>query len=822
VDDLLRDLRNGLRIIARNPGFSLLVVMVLALGIGANTAIFSVVSSVLLRDLPYPNPEGLVRVYTINPSRLWSESAVSLHDFRDWQAQNQVFAHLAAFNPRSANISGGQEPERIDYAVVTADFFSVLGSEPILGRGFLAEEDSPGQGNVVVLSYGFWQRYFGADPSVVGRQLSLNGESVSVVGVMPAHVRFPTSTIELWKPIASRAEDTGDRAGRWLSTVARLKPGITLEQAESEMGTIAARLAQTYPESNRGWGVTLTPLQRDQTSRVRPALLLLWGAVGLVLLIACANVANLLLVRAAARSTEVSIRSALGAGRIRIIRQLLTESLLLSCLGGAVGWLLAIWGTKSLPGLSADGFAAPVEADRWVLIYSIGLSMLTGVLSGLLPALKASKTKLSDALKEGSHSSAGPAQLRVRGLLVVSEIALTLVLLVGAGLLLQSFVNLLRVDLGFEAENLLTMRIAPPQAQQRAEESLEDFFERFRDERRQMVDFYRSVVERTESLPDVESAGVINVPPLSGRHWTVGFNIEGRPAQSRSDQPTAFGRVVSPGFLETVGIPLLEGRLLTAFDDEEAPAVAVVNRTMARRHWPNESPIGKRIRFGENPEIFQWVTIVGLVGDAHLSAIETAPDAAVFIPFPQAVFGHFGDWGMTLMVRSLSSPTTLVGAIRDQVHQLDPTLPLYRVRTMEQLIDETVAQRRVNVLLLGIFAGLALVLALVGVYSVISYSISQRAHELGVRIALGAQRPDIVKLVLGHGLVMTLVGVGLGLAITLALSRLLTSFLYGVGVADLLTLAGVSALLIVTALAACLLPARRATKVDPMTALQCE
>jgi putative ABC transport system permease protein len=674
----------------------------------------------------------------------------------------------------------------------------------------------------VVLSYGFWQRYFGADPNAVGGRLSLNGESVVVVGVMPAHVRFPSSTTELWKPIASKPEDTGDRAGRWLSTVARLRPGITLEQAESEMDTIAVRLAQAYPDSNSGWGVTLTPLQRDQTSRVRPALLLLWSAVGLVLLIACANVANLLLVRAAAREREVSIRSALGAGRARIVRLLLTESLLLACLGGAVGCLLAFWGTKLLPRLSAEGLAAAVEADRWVLIYAVGLSVLTGVLSGLLPAVKASKTNLNDALKEGIHSSAGPSQHRVRSLLVISEIALTLVLLVGAGLLLQSFVNLLRVDLGFETENLLTLRIAPPQAQQRAEESLEDFFERFQNERRQMVDFYRSVVERVESLPGIDSAGVINVPPLSGSHWTVGFNLEGHPPLSRSDQPTAFGRIVSPGFLEALGVPLLEGRMLAASDDDEAPAVAIINQTMARRHWTNESPIGKRIRFGENPEIFQWVTVVGVVGDVHLSAMETRPDAAVFIPFPQAVFGHFGDWGMTLMARIQAPPSTLIDAIRDQVRQLDPTLPLYRIRTMDQIVAESVTQRRVNVLLLGMFAGLALLLALVGVYSVLSYSITQRRQELGVRIALGATRPDIAGLVLRHGLGMALVGVGVGLAITMALSRLLASFLYGVGVADLLTLTGVSALLLVTALAACLLPARRAMQVDPMTALHCE
>lgn len=822
MQTFIQDLRYGLRLLLKQPVFTLIAIVTLALGIGANTAIFSVVNAALLSPLPYPNPDQIVRVYTNNPSRGWNQSMVSLHDFRDWEAQNQAFSQLAAFNQRSANVTGSDQPERIDYSLVTANLFSVLGTEAALGRTFTAEEDQPGHGNVVVLSYRFWQRSFGGDKSVIGKSVQLNGENCVIVGVMPARVRFPSPDVELWKPIAMTPESTGERSGRWLEAIARLKPGVTQEQAQAEMETIAARLAQTYPESNQGWGVEMMKLHQQQVSDFRPALLLMWGAVGLVLLIACANVANLLLARAAFREKEIAVRSALGAGRSRIVRQLLTESLILALLGGLAGWLFAIWGTELLPDLSAGGFVSDVKIDRNVLFYSLALAVSTGILFGMIPALKAAKTNLNDTLKDGGRSSNGSSNHRARNLLVISEIALTLLLLIGAGLLLRSFVSLLNVDPGFDPQNLLTLKVAPPQAVPLPGESSDDYFRRYSSERQQMAVFYRSVVERVKALPGVEAAGVTNVLPLSGNRWTVGFNIEGRASRPRAEQPTAFGRVVSPGFLRAMKIRLLEGRELNEFDVRDAELVAVVSQTMARRHWPNESAIGRRIRFGEDPDIFKWVKVVGVVSDVRMNDMATTPDAAIYVPFPQAIFGHFGDWGMTLAVRTKSNPAPLIEAIRQQVSALDRTLPVYQVRTMEQVISESVAQRRSSMTLLTIFAVLALVLAVVGIYGVISYSVNQRTHELGIRVALGAGNPDILKLIIGQGLMLTLVGIGIGLIASFALTRFLSGMLFGVGATDPVTFIGVPLLLVLVAVLACYFPARKATKVDPMAALRYE
>ncbi len=822
MQTFLQDLRYGLRLLLKQPGFTLIAVVTLALGIGANTAIFSVVNATLLSPLPYPEPDQIVRVYTNNPSRGWNQSMVSLHDFRDWEAQNQAFSHIAAFNQRSANITGGQQPERIDYSLVTANLFSVLGIEPAIGRVFTTEEDQPGRGNVIVLSRRFWQRYFNGDESVIGKTLQLNGENCVIVGVMPAQVRFPSPDVDLWKPIAMTPESTGERSGRWLEAVARLKPGVTQEQAQADMQTIAARLAKTYPESNEGWGVEMLRLHQQQVSDFRPALLLMWGAVGLVLLIACANVANLLLARATSREKEIAIRSALGAGRWRIVRQLLTESLILALLGGLAGWLLAIWGTELLPDLSAGGFVSDVKIDRGVLVYSLALAVLTGVLFGMIPAFKAARTNLNCALKDGGRSSNGSIHHRARNLLVIGEIAVTMLLMVGAGLLLRSFVSLLKVDPGFDPQNLLTLKVAPPQARPLPGESELDFFRRLSYERQQMAVFYDSVVNGVEALPGVETAGATNVLPLSGNRWNVGFDIEGRASRPRAEQPTAFGRVVSAGFLRAMKIPLLEGRELNQFDVRDAELVAVVSQTMARRHWPNESVIGKRIRFGENPEFFKWVKIVGVVSDVRMNDMETAPDAAIYIPFPQAIFGHFGDWGMTLIVRTRSNPAALIESIRQQIQALDKTLPIYQVRTMEQIIGESVAQRRSSMQLLLTFALLALTLASVGIYGVVSYSVSQQTHDIGVRMALGAKASDILKMVLKQGLTLTLIGLAIGVAGALALTRLLGTLLYDVSASDPVTFALVIVTLAIVALFASLIPAWRAAKVDPMIALRYE
>ncbi len=819
---LWQDLRYGARMLRKQPGFTLIAVLTISLGIGANTAIFSVVNAVLLRPLPYPRPDEVAQVDTSNASRGWTQSQVSLPDFRDWQAQTQAFAHLAAYSQRSANLSGGAQPERVEYALATATLFDVLATEPLLGRVFLPEEDQPGRGNVVLLSYGFWQRAFGGASGVIGQTMSLNGEICTVVGVMPARAQFPNADVALWKPLAMKRDEAGGRDGRWLEVVGRLKAGVTVAQAQAEMERITGNLARDYPASNAGWSARVSSLHTAQTSELRPSLLMLWGAVGLVLLIACANVANLLLARAAGRGQEIALRSALGASRIRLVRQMLTESLLLALLGGATGVLLALWGVALLPSLDPNGATPRIELDRWALGYSLALAMLTGLLFGLLPALKTARTDLQTALKEGGRASDASPRQRARNLLIAGEVAVTLALLAGAGLLLRSFAALMRVDPGFDTRNVLTLRLAPPQAQRLPGERGGAYFKRLQDERQQVAGFYRALTERVEALPGVQSVGVINRLPLTGANWIVGFNVEGRPSRSRAEQPSAYGRIVDAGLLRTLQTPLLGGRLLAESDTQQAPPVAVINQTMARQHWPNEDAVGKRLRFGDDPEIFDWVTVVGVVGDVRFNNLESAPEATVYLPFTQAIFGHFGDWGMSLVVRAQSNPAALADAIRAQAQALDKTLPVYQIRTLDQLVEQNLAQRRAGMLWLSLFAALALMLAVVGLYGVLSYAVASRTREIGVRLALGAQRRDIARLIIGQGLKPVLAGIALGLGAAYAATRLLQKMLFGVSATDPLTFAAIVLLLIGVALAACWIPARRAAKVDPMIALRCD
>ncbi len=816
---LLQDIRYGLRGLGHHPVFTLVAVLTLALGIGANTAIFSVVNAVLLRALPYPNPEQLVSVTGKNPVRGWQNSNASLHDVLDWQQQNHVFAQLAAFNPGSVNLSGGTQPERVDYARVTAGFFSVLGAEALLGRTLQPADDQPGRGNVVVLSHGFWQRYFGGAPDVIGKTLLIDGTLCTIVGVMPRHVQYPNAEIELWKPLALKPEATGTRDGRWLQVVGRLKPDVTLTQAQSEIELIAHNLAAQYPSTNKDWSVQLTPLQTQQTGQVRSALLLLWGAAGLVLLIACANVANLLLARAAQREKELAVRSALGASRGRIVRQLLTESVLLAMLGGTLGVLLAWWSVGVLARLSLGEQQSNVGLDGRVLLYSLTLSLLTGIIFGLAPAVKASATDLTESLKEGGRGFAGSLRHRTRSLLMMGEIALTLVLLVSAGLLLRSFVAVLKVNAGFDPGHLLTMRIAPPQAQPQAGEAEEAFFKRFAAERQQMARFYYTLLDGVRNLPGVEAAGVINRPPLGGNWWGVDLQREGGDERGANDKVFALARVIDPGYFQALRVPLLQGRALNDFDHNQAQKVAVINQTMAQRYWPNDNPLGKRLVLRAG---LDSLTVVGVVGDVRYSGLEAPPDPTLYVPFAQALVGHWGDWGMTLVIRANAEPSQLANAVRAQLQTLDRTLPLYAVSSMQQVLDDATAQRRANLLLLGLFAVLALVLAVIGMYGVISYSVGQRTREFGLRMALGARPGAVLKLVLREGLAIALLGIGAGVAASLALARLLSTQLYETRTTDPWTFVGVPILLLFVALLACWIPARRATMVDPMIALRCE
>ncbi|MBK9316992.1 MAG: ABC transporter permease [Acidobacteria bacterium] len=775
---IIQDLRFGARMLLKKPGFTLIIVLTLALGIGANTAIFSIVRGVLLRPLPYPAPDQLVRVFGNNPGRGFANSNISLHDFIDWQKQNRSFSYLAAYNPGSINLSSaGHLPQRIDYTRVTADFFSVLGVDPIIGRAFQAEDDQPGRGDVVVLSHGFWLNYSGGSSDVLGKKILLDGVPHTIIGVMPRHAGFPSRQIGIWKPIAMTAESSGDRGGRWLNAIGRIKAGMTIEAAQTDLRRIAANLTRQYPATNKDWTIDLVNLQVDQTEEFRPALLMLWGAVGLVLLIACANVANLMLARGFTREREIAVRAALGAGRWRIIRQLMTESLLLSLTGGLAGIILGWWGMELLISLTPDQFQNHVNIDRQVLFYSAGLAILTGIVFGLAPALKASEVNLNDALKDGRQGGQGGLRSKTRRLLVITEVAVTLVMLVTAALLIRSFAEVMKVDAGFDPDQMLTLRIAPPQGQMEPGETEEAFFRRLSNERLQMVDFYRELASRVRAIPTVEAAGVINRPPLAGNWWGLDLTKVGGDRSGRSGPMMTLARVVDPGFFRALGLQLIQGRLLSELDSDRTPRVAVISRTMADRYWPNENPVGRQVSFRDG---FDPVTIVGVVGDVRYSGIEVEPDPVFYVPFAQAVFGHFGDWGMSLVIKSKGDPLSLVASVREIVTGLDHDLPLFDIATMQQVIDDATGQRRSNMSMLGILAGLALVLALGGIYSVMSYSVSRRRHEFGIRLALGASPGNLSRMVIKEGVKTTLIGIIIGVGAAFGLTRLVSNQLYGV------------------------------------------
>ena len=798
---LLQDVRYAARRLRKSPGFALVAVGALTLGIGANTAIFSVVNSVLLRPLPYPEPEQLVQVWETRPRMNMPRTEVAPHEFLAWAGQSQSFRQLAANDSTEYNLTGRGEPERVTGALVTASYFPLLGVSPARGRAFLAEEDEPGKENVVVLGHELWQSRFNSDPSVVGQSVSLDGVPCTVVGVMPRGFSLPNGA-ELARPIAFSAADRAKAGSHFLNVYGRLKEGVTLAQAEGEMAAVAGRVEQDFGEANVGHRVVLVPLHEQVVGGARTALLVLLGAVGLVLLIACANVANLLLARAAGRRREVAVRSALGASRWRIVRQLLAESLLLSALSGAAGLLLAVWGVDLLVSLDPTGVqrAGEVTLDWRVLGFTLGLSLLTGLLFGLAPALQASKADFNESLKEGGRSAQGLGRSRLRGALVVSEVALTLVLLVGAGLLVKSFRQLLAVESGLDPHGVLTMDVSLPRAKYA--------------ERQQITSFYERLVEQAASLPGVEAAGAVSVLPLAGNDNSNFVQIEGRPPLPPGQALRAGRRNVSADYFRALGIRVKRGRAFSASDSNGAPPVVVINEAMARSFFAGEDPVGKRIRTGDRSP---WVEVVGVVGDVRHRGLDVDTRPEMFFPHPQAPSRQ-----MTLAVRASGDPLALAGPLRERVRELDRDQPVGNVKTMETWVAESVASRRFSVLLLGVFACVAAGLAALGLYGVVSYSVAQRTHEIGLRVALGARPRDVLRLVIRQGMILTLLGTAVGLLAALALTRVMSGLLFGVGATDAATFVTVPLLLVAVALLACYLPARRATKVDPMVALRHE
>ncbi|HYV05749.1 MAG TPA: ABC transporter permease, partial [Blastocatellia bacterium] len=803
IGDLFNDLRYGARSLRKNPGFTAIAVITLALGIGANTAIFSVVDGVLLRPLPYPEPDRLAMIYGISSETSVGQRRLCAADFLDWTSQNQVFQSIAGYSSNRFSYTGGESPEEVEGVWVTADFFSTIGVQPVLGRGFLPGEDQPNTPLTVVISDGFWRRYLGSRPDVIDQTITLNARDFTIIGVMPASFSFPDKEAALW---ASERLAPTRRGPYYMWGLGRLAPGATLEQAQSEMNMIARRVQDQNNSLTRDWTWTSISLSESVVGKMRLALLVLLAAVFFVLLIACANIANLLLARATSREREMSVRIALGASPARLLRQLLTESLLLAAVGAVAGLPLAFWGVRLLVALSPADFPRleEISIDGRVLGATMLTAVVCGLIFGLAPALQSSRLNLNESLKEGGRGVDGSKRRRIRGALVVTEIAFSLMLLVGAGLMVKSFMKLQSVSPGFKPDNILTMHLKLPHARYDTNEKINNYNQR--------------LIERVTTVRGVEAAALsISLPP-DNVDVQDSFSIEGKPWPPGASElfvPIVF---ISPEYFASLGIPLVQGRSFNAADKEGSPLVVIINQTLAERYLPDENPIGKRLKVGgENRPRNPWMEIVGVVGNVAYSGLDGQPEPAYYVPLTQNVWG-----AAYLVVRASSNPASLTPAIREQIWELDKDIPIANLATMDQLLAKSVAQPRFRTSLLGVFAALALVLAAVGIYGVLSYSVTQRTHEIGIRIALGAQTSDAMRLVIRQGMALASIGLALGLAASFALTRLMESLLFEVSTTDKATFAVVAGLLAGVALLACWIPARRAARVDPMIALRHE